>query len=403
MKVLWFSNKRLTETDIKSSGSWLISMSSSISKEIELYNITQVRGPNNIRQYERNGIKEWVLPHYHLRNGLPSKKHINEILSIIKEIKPDVIHIWGTESYWGLLPFENCEAKVLLDIQGVLYACYDMYLGGLNVEDFFCTQNLIDALYSYFYIKLQKYRMGKRAKYERAIINKINNISYQSEWVLNKLKAIHFYNKNYIETRISVRKEFFDNVSTWKYGHYNRLVTVVSPQSYKGIHTTIKAFWLVHKVQPTIRLSIIGNIKGKSGYPLFINALINKLDLADFVDFRGALNANEMINEFLKSDCIINSSYVESYSLVMAESMMIGIPSVVSFSGAMVELAKNEESALFYTPGDYVECSSKVMRIIQNKDVASFISANASKMAYRRNDILSASQKQLNIYNTIVG
>ena len=401
MKVLWLSNKRVTDTNIKGSGSWLISMANSISKEVELYNITQERNITDISQYQKDGINEFVLPVYKKYKGKPSNSNIQSIISLIQKINPDIIHVWGTENYWGLLPLETFKAKLLLDIQGVLYACYDFYLGGLHFEDFIKYQDPIRAIYSFLFLKIQKFRMGGRIKYEKHIIDKFNNISYQSEWVLHKIKAISS-NKHFYPTSISVRNEFVENASKWVYGDYNRIVTVVSPQSYKGIHTTIKAFSIIKKNRPDLRLSIIGNIKSKTGYTIFLRALIKKLGLTNSIDYLGALNATEMVRVFLSSNCLINSSYVESYSLVMAESMMIGLPSVVAYSGAMVELGENNESVLYYTPGDYVECASNAMRIIQDREVAFKLSLNSSKIAINRNNGQTVSLHQMNIYKSIL-
>ncbi len=407
MKILWMSNREVINENIAESGSWLVSMASLFHNRdgVLLYNITQSNLNSSIVYKEKDNIKEWVLPKYKLTSkGIPSKKNITSIIDIIKFIEPDIIHIWGVESYWGLLvKHQYISGKILLDIQGCLYACHRAYMGGITFADIIKVQSIGKALYSYSFILLQKYRMYRRLKYEESILHSINNIAVQSNWTKNKILAVNMDAKLY-HSPMALRKAFLESPK-WKLKENSlEIVTIISPQAYKGIHVTLMAIALLKKNIPNIRLKLIGDIYAKShkGYPLFLLDLINKLKLNNNVYFLGPLDSNNILSECLNSRALVISSFVESYSLVLAEAMMIGIPCVVSYAGAMPELAEDKISALFYSPNDVEECADRIKSILESNDLSYMLSKNAILKSQGRHFIESVYKQQIHNYNDIL-
>ena len=50
--------------------------------------------------------------------------------------------------------------------------------------------------------------------------------------------------------------------------------------------------------------------------------------------------------------------FIETYCLSFAEAMIVGVPTVTSFTGAMPELARHGEESLFYNSIDYQTCAT---------------------------------------------
>ena len=109
----------------------------------------------------------------------------------------------------------------------------------------------------------------------------------------------------------------------------------------------------------------------------------------------------ELVNEMRHCNVFVQSSYVESYSLALAESMAIGVPSVVSYAGAMPELAEENRMALFYSPSDYYKCAYQIERLLDNEELANNLSHNARELAIERNSVEFVVKKQISIYNAI--
>ena len=99
---------------------------------------------------------------------------------------------------------------------------------------------------------------------------------------------------------------------------------------------------------------------------------------------------------------MVQTSYVESYSLAVAEAQTVGVPSIISYAGAMPELAKDYISGIFFSPGDYISCASKMIELIENRKQAEDLSDNSYKLAEKRNNNKTVLEKQIEIYKQII-
>lgn len=405
-KILWFSNRGILNSKISGSGSWLFSMSHNLTKhyDVEILNITEsTKVRSAVRRVEGN-ITEWTIPHYRLFNGLPSKNNIKQIVDIVKEYCPDVIHIWGVENYWGLLFSRGFlrNQNTLLEIQGVLFACSEYYRNCLYWKEFYSCQPFLKACYSYFYIYMQSLKFNKRLKFEKEILGSFNNISCQSNWTRHKVGFLA--SSASFNTSLRPIRPQFISASKWKSDVTSKnIFTIASAEPYKGLHITLKAIAVLKNRMPDVKLLVAGVSfkKINSGYLQYISDLVAHLGIQNNVVFLGSLSAQEIIETIYMSKCMVISSYVESYSAVFAESMYIGIPSVVSFSGAMTEFAKDGESVLYYTPGDYYQCADKIDILINNTSKAETISTNAMLLS-GKNDELKVAENQMRIYKDLI-
>lgn len=114
------------------------------------------------------------------------------------------------------------------------------------------------------------------------------------------------------------------------------------------------------------------------------------------------MNATEIIDIMYKCLGMVQTSYVESYSLAVAEAQAVGIPSIISYAGAMPELATDHESGLFFSPGDHISCANKMIELIENPALAINISEESYTIANERNNNETVLSKQIEIYNKII-
>ncbi len=378
MKVLWLSNKQVLNEEVKGSGSWLTAMAEELSliKSLELVNITE-GDVSKISTSVFDNRKEILIPKYKLTShGLPERKYVNKLIQIIEEECPDIIHVWGVENYWGLLVSRGHIQNhiVLLDMQGVLEACYEFYTGNLCFGDFISKLGFWRALYAYSFIRLQKQRMKNRVLYENEIISSFPNIAYQSEWVKS---WVSYKNPKarLFPTKIAVRKEFLVSQPWSPSDTQKNILLVTSQQAYKRVDIAIKALHILISQGIEVNLVIVGDVlsKGK-GYSMYLESLIKKNGLQNRVNFVGPKNANEIIDISRNSRCMIVPSSVESYSLVMAESIALGLPVVSSYSGAMPEFFCGTPFPVYFPSGDYVKCASVLKEFLISNDLCNKIS-----------------------------
>jgi len=409
MKVLWFSNCVLGIGTNKGSGSWLYAMKGLISADVELFNITQ-SNVKDIVYYEHKDLKEYILPVYSLKNNLPSQRNINKIKNIVEQINPDIIHIWGIELYWGLLFSRGyIKRNCIIEIQGLLSSCYNVYYAGLSPCEILKCYSLKELIKYNLYLPFEKSKTNKRSVVENEIIAKTKLISTQSQWVRNQIKFRVGYDFKVYKTLRPIRKSFYNSTKWTKSS--NKSIVLFTSFSYivpfKGFHILIKSLAHLKNKYSDFVLNVAGiDIKSipfyrKDGYLRFILSLIKKYNLVDNINFIGRLNENEMIDYLLKSDVYINPSFVESYSAASAEALYLGVPSVLSYAGAMPDFSNQKEVALYYSPMDFVDLASKVSILMEDNELSNKLSKNSIDVLEDLSNREIIKNTQLSIYSEI--
>lgn len=416
-KILWFSNCILSDANNKASGSWLYSMSRLLvsTEEIHLVNITRRRSGGADGDIEHTSInerfEEYVLPNWKLENkGWPSSDNCREIERLVETIKPDLVHVWGVENYFcTLLPTFKLSVPLLLEIQGLHGTCADVYYGDMSISDTFKCFGLREILFPFKKsIYSQKASMQRLGIVDEIAIKQYRHVSVQSRWIKDRIATINPGCKLY-HTGMSLRKEFW-NADRWQYHEGPQksfYCSAAGPSPYKSLQTAVKALSVVVKRNPDTKLYVIGNFKDsnwvhQSGYLTFFKKTIKQLGVEQNVVFTGSLTASGIVEIMHQCIGMVQTSYVESYSLAVAEAQAVGVPSIVSYAGAMPELAVDRESALFFSPGDYVSCAARMMELIENKDLAERLSINAYNLAHERNGNEFVLARQLNIYREVL-
>lgn len=411
MRILWFSNILITEMKPSSSGTWIISMLQELRKysDIKICVISSANIKSPIRVDFEN-VEQWVIPYNKLKsNGLPTKKKIKIISEIVKNFNPDLIHIWGIENYWGLLTINNrMNCKVLIEIQGFKNECSKVYYGGLNFFDLFYNMSLVEITHPFLFPFYQKKVFKNWGKTENKIICNHSNINTQSNWVRSHINSIN-PNANIFKTGIILRDEI-TNATSWVENYRlneNQILTVSSELPYKGLHITIRAFAELKRNNPNLILKIAGLKLNKYSYlnSSYLNYLIKlskKLNVFTSIKWLGNLNAEELVLEYYRTSVFILSSYVETYSLALAEALYVGVPSVVAYSSALPELAIDNVSALYYPVGEYIICANKIERILSDNNLKLALSKNSRTSSIERNNSKNIIENQIRTYKDIV-
>ena len=413
MRILWLCNSAFTNEKQKTTGSWLQPLAESLqnSGRCEIFNVTL--GINtDIIENECNGIKQWILPntkpsHY---GQVPSKKTCRDVAGIERKIDPDIVHVWGTESLWAYIyksGYISCP-NTIIDIQGLLSECYRSYYGGLSFSERIKSVHLKEIIMPWRMLYIKKRIFKERGKVELSCLKKFNNISVQSGWVENHIRLIH-PDARIHKTKICLRNAFYE-ATPWLYKVPSGSPMIFSFCSaavpYKGIHVLLKALCVLKRKYPDIRLCLGGlidvGVRLLDGYSVFLHDLIKENGLQDNVTYLGPLSDVGIIEQLQKCNVCVIPSFIESYCLVLAESMITGVPTVTSYTGAMPEFADNRKETMFYNPVDYVSCAAFVDELIQNQSLAETISRNARERRLAENHPEDVVNRQLDIYHSIL-
>lgn len=409
MKVLWLSNAAFSSKKLRATASWLQPMAEQLGKTIDIVNVTD---GNVERATATNfyGIKQWVIPFKAKCNGQEtSESTCLTIQKIIEEEKPDLVHIWGTEKYWASIYREGyIKTPAVLDIQGLLAPYTAYYYGGLSWSEIFQSIHLKEILMPWRTLFHKKEIFRKRGEHETVNIKSFRHIAYQSQWVKTYLTFTN-PKANLYPTKIMLRQAFYES-QKWNFREVETSPVVFSTcsaaVSYKGMHIIIKAIALLKKKYPNIKLKLAGNInvgnKLLDGYSVFLNNLIKKYGLQDNVIYLGSLDENQIIAHLQEANVCVIPSFIETYCLAFAESMIVGTPTIASFAGAMPELAENGKEALFYNSVDYYTCAALIDKVLQDKELADRLSVTGRARRMSENNMDAVVNTQLEIYENVL-
>lgn len=324
-------------------------------------------------------------------------------------MSPDVIHIWGLESYWAqLFAFGHLDGKVLLEIQGVLSACVNVFWGGLTPHEVCKTHRFKELIKPSIKLECQYADYSDRGRQEIDLLKKFKHISTQSKWTGLQIRP--YLNENAIiySTLRPIRSEFYQ-APKWKMQCHKEPILFTSlgyNVPFKGMHVLLRALKLIVNKYPEAKLVIAGfnpNVPFymDNGYDRLLKDYITDNDLSHNVLFPGRLGAHQIIDYLLESDVYVNPSFVESYSAATAEALFLGVPSVLSYAGALPYFSSTDQSAVFYSPLDFVDCASKIIELFESANKKQQISKNAINTLKEMCTVEKVLNRQLAIYNNI--
>lgn len=409
MKVLWFCNVPFIDDAITGTGTWIRPVIDLILEDetIDLYIIA----PHNVNKLTKMNflnVNQWLVQSNYKKTseGLPTNDFLEEIGQLVNKIKPDLIHVWGTEHYWGVLSTRNFIKNVpmLLEMQGLKSRCADIFSADLNMLDQLKCIGLKEIL-TRRNIFSNKRSYKKWGLIEKEIIFKADIINIQSDWMENQIRLI----RNDVQLNrvtLPLRSDFYES-TPWDVDNTNNYAIFFissGPIPYKGLHTAIMALEHIKKFFPNIKLRVVGNFifKGlrKDGYAVWLKKLATRLDVWENIEWLGPQDSKQIVHEMKLSNLNLVCSFIESYCLALAEGMYLGVPCVSAYNGGTSYVGKNS-STIFFQPGDHIDCAMKIITILNNRAFAKKLSDGLLKEGREEHSLDNVYKELLSIYNQL--
>lgn len=321
-----------------------------------------------------------------------------QIKKIIEEVRPDVVHCFGTEYPHTLAAAKVCEGKkILIGIQGLCRLCAQVYFADLpervvrrvTLRDFLRRDS----------IRAQKKKFIKRGEQEQKAIERAGHITGRT-WMdlaytkdCNPRAKYHFMNE-------TLRKNFYEG--QWSKDACEKHSIFLSQGDYpiKGLHYMLKAMPLILKEYPDTKVYVAGScivkqqtFKDKlkiSSYGKYLLELQKKYELQDKVIYLGKLNEEEMKTQFLKSHLYVCPSAIENSPNSLGEAMLLGMPCVTAMVGGIKSVFTEGRDGIAYPGyGDAVYEDAKDKEQAQAEKLAEAVlemwSEEAKLKRYTRN------------------
>ncbi len=396
MRILWITNRPIAAAERKynvkaTSGTWmepaLDALKSKSDVDIFIATVAACKGiekfcEDSVTYYCLPSSKKVIYPH-------SSKKNLALWDKVIKEIKPDLIMVWGTEyahGYCALKAAGNIPSVIYT--QGILDSIDRYYLADMTPKELRYAVTFRNIL-KRDTIRMQQRLYRKKAKIEKEMLCLSNNIIVESDWVRLWCERIALECKTY-NSEISIGNVFFEK--QWKEENCNKHTIFTSATGnypLKGLHILLKAMPLILKEYPDAVLrvpatadpfnaSVFSRFK-RTGYIKYLMKLIKENNLRDNVQFLGRLTSEEMAEEMQNANVFVVSSSIENLSTTLREAMTVGTPSVVSHVGGLPEIAINGKTSLNCRFGEYEVFADKIVQLLSNDIFAEKLSEDAQE------------------------
>lgn len=418
MKILWLTNVPLPEVSALtgdktvSIGGWLVESSKMISEmeNIELAIAFPKSGLLNFESILGENIKYYAFKP--IRDKEIDLDNNSVLEGILKDYKPDLVHIHGTELPQCLAMVNICEKigiKFVISIQGLVSVIAKHTLANLpfKAKYGFTIRNILNKDNV---VGLQK-KFQKRGELEKIAIRKSKYIIGRTTWDKACTSQIN-PNAEYFLVNETLRESFYS--SKWNIEECEKYSIFLSQGHYsiKGLHYVLEALPIILRKFPETKLYIGGKniLKSdsirqrllKSYYDIYIKKILIKNNLLKHVCFTGSLNEKEMCSKYLNSNVYINSSSIENSPNSLGEAMILGVPCVVSAVGGITDLINHKDEGYIYQADAPYMLAYYINEIFENKDVAISISSKARERANKIHDRKTNANNLIQVYKNIV-
>lgn len=412
MKVLWVISQisqdmaKVLGSSESPFGGWVQNMLNELRKVPEL--TISVVGCASLKReiiQSYNGIDYYILPQKGRNKGVDK----DDALKVVERVRPDIIHIEGTEYTISNVFVKMDKFKNVVSMQGILSGHGQYQNGGLLISDMMFSlknKNFIVAWTMFFRKKLL---FDNRVKIGIDTIKNAQNLLGRTLW---DRAHLYRYNKTapYYECNRLLRKGFYENEWDRRKCVQHTIFVGNGYSALKGVHMVVEAVRQLCDEFPDVQLNIAGKkpydtdlgVKLKIGYALYIKELLKRLGLEKRVNYLGILDEKQMIEEMLKSNVYVLSSLIENSPNTMAEAMILGVPTVASYAGGAPSMATDEKEVLFYRANDPTMLACQIERVFLNLDEAEARAKRAKERAMHEHDIKANVERMLTVYQKIV-
>lgn len=415
MRILWIVNMMLPalskELGVKAgnSGTWMFDIADKLSADnmVELA-VACVHGAE-FKRYDISGTSYYCLPGNGKDMLFYNPRFKEYWRRIIEEFKPDIVNIHGTE-YCHAVSFirEFPEMKTVISLQGMITKIKDKDFGGLGLFNVFKYRTLrewlrFNGMFENHLIHL------KNAKTEKEMLRSAGYCVAVDSWHESVARELNPDIKVF-KIDYNLREDFY-NSKKWDIENIDRYVITTNPggTALKGIHNLLKAVAIVKKSYPSVKVKVPGMKSGpdglvvNSGYAKYLKKLINDLDLKDNVEFLGAQNEVQMVQNMSKAHIQVVPSCIEGPSLILREGMHLGVPTIASFRGGMADFVDDKVNGFLYDFDQHQYLALRIMQIFKDDNLAVSLSREAIKKAETAHNREKNYQDYLNMYKEILG
>lgn len=402
--MLWFSPTPSLYTSkvwAHNGGGWISALETMLKSEpsIELgvafeYTIDKKEVLDSVTYYPMC-IKKTMIDKFNRQEF--TEKRLKEAQKVIEDFKPDIIQLFGSESWYGLIT-QRVTIPIVIHMQGSLPPSYNArYPVGISIwSKIFSAKTSLKQ-------KIMAFRTDatfkRNAEMEEMILRINSNFMGRTHW---DRAIVELYNPNaqYFKCNEALRENFINTPQKWQFHDEGkiRLLTTISGPLYKGVDVILKTAKLL-KENSTIDFEWeVCGIKESS----FIEDCYKIRAVDVNVKFAGVKNDEELKDKLLNCSLFIHPSYIDNSPNSICEAQILGVPVISTNVGGISSLIEEGKTGLLFPANDPFMLSHLIIHAVCNKELLEAINQNAILVASERHNPSVIKNDLINIYNTVI-
>lgn len=317
-----------------------------------------------------------------LLNREPLEHYLKEYLKVIEQVRPDIIHVFGTELDYGLI-CGFTDIPVVIHIQGILHPyCYQLGKIHISLVRKLFSQKIVDYIKGTTIgnsMRIFKRRVGVEEK----IFNVCRYFIGRTNWDKN-ITSLLAPRANYYHCEEVLRQGFFN--AEW-YGNKSKILSIVSTISnpfYKGHETIMATCLLLKKVGVNFVWHIIGLDEKTKAFNVFYKKHMSIL--LGNIQLHGMLAPSKIIEVLQHSNVYVHPSHIENSSNALCEAMAIGMPVIALHVGGNASIVNHGEDGLLVSDNDPYSLAAAIKDLVKDTDKSQRMATNARIRASMRHD-----------------
>lgn len=327
----------------------------------------------------------YCLPMPRISFGRRAPAHLKKsVARAVAEIRPDIIHIWGTETC-----VQNVVAEVAPDVPKVVFL-----QGLINVHKRYYnapTRRLSLPLgrtpREWVTERVRTAMFCRQARFEKEELCAAGNVILDSAFATAIVKSIAPHAKLF-EYRLLPPHAFFEEEHRHENATPHTVFTVYGGSRDKGLHQLLRALAIVKRTVPDVKLYIPGpfHTNGQGGLDTaarlsanerLLFRIIHREQLADNVVFCGKLSQAEMAAKMASCSLFVNPSVMENHAGALREALALGMPAISTYCGSVGEYVTEGVTGMLYRYEEHEVLAHKMLTLLTTPNLAERMGQNA--------------------------
>ena len=339
--------------------------------------------------------------------------HEAQFRQTLRDFRPDVIHIWGTEYAHSLAMMnaakaEGLQEKCVISIQGLVSVYARHFAEGL--PRWLQRQYTLRDLLRWDNIDHQVKIYHLRGALEVRAMEMCSHIIGRTDWdrscarLISPTAQYHFCNE-------TLRTPFYEGAWSYENCQKHRIFASSCVYPVKGFHYLLEAFVEVLKYYPDATLAVPGDdivrldtlmkrIREDS-YHRYLRKFIEKHGLRDKVFFLGRLSPEGMKEQDLLANVFAMPSTIENSPNSLGEAMLLGTPCVAADVGGITNMMTHGTEGYIYQSTAPYMLAHYILDIFAREEKARAMGIAAAKHARITHDPQKNLEDLLAIYETV--